>query len=154
VASEIALTTAGRAQPAQRPDGVGDRQPGGDPADRGEHELAQRRRGGEAVALAAATATVRMVSAVASLSSPSPWMRVISRGGRPTRRPTASAATGSGGATAAPSAMPAASVAPGRTASKPTPMSTAVTSTSSTDRLTTVRRLRRMASSEESSAAL
>jgi hypothetical protein len=95
-----------------------------------------------------------MVSAVASLSSPSPWIRVSSRGGRPTLRPTASAATGSGGATAAPSAIPAASVAPVTNSSKPTPISSAVTSTSSTDRLTTVRRLRRIADSEESSAAL
>ena len=53
-----------------------------------------------------------MVSAVASLSRPSPWIRVIRLPGRPARRPTASAATGSGGATAAPSATPAASVAP------------------------------------------
>ena len=36
---------------------------------------------------AAETATVRMVSAVASLSRPSPWIRVISRGGRPALRP-------------------------------------------------------------------
>jgi hypothetical protein len=103
---------------------------------------------------AAVTATVSSVSAVASLSSPSPWMRVISFGGSPTLRPTDSAATGSGGATAAPSAMPAASVAPVTNSSKPTPISTAVTSTSSTDRLTTVRRFRRIAVSEESSAAL
>ena len=81
-------------------------------------------------------------------------MSVISRGGRPTLRPTARAATGSGGATAAPSAIPAASVAPATNSAKPTPTSSAVAATSRTDRLTTVRRFRRMASSEESSAAL
>jgi hypothetical protein len=40
--------------------------------------------------LAAAIATVRMVRAVASFSRPSPWISVISRGGRPTLRPTES----------------------------------------------------------------
>ena len=104
--------------------------------------------------LAADTATVSVVSAVASLSSPSPWTSVMSFGGSPTLRPTASAATGSGGATLAPSAMPAARVTPGTNRWKPAPMASAVTSTSTTDRLTTVRRLRRMASSDESSAAL
>ena len=103
---------------------------------------------------AADTATARMVSAVASLSRPSPWIRVISRFGRPALRPTASAATGSGGATAAPSAIPAATVAPATNIPKPTPITRAVASTSSTERLTTVRRLRRIAVSEESSAAL
>ena len=47
-----------------------------------------------------------------------------------------------------------ASVAPVTKSWKPTPMSRAVASTSSTDRLTTVRRLRRIAVSEESRAAL
>ena len=103
---------------------------------------------------AAAMATVSVVSAVASFSRPSPWMSVISFGGKPTRRPTDSAATGSGGATHAPSAMPADNVTPATKASSANPISTAVTSTSTTDRLTTVRRVRRMASSEESSAAL
>ena len=103
---------------------------------------------------AAVTATDRMVSAVASLSRPSPWTSVTSRGGRPTRRPTARAATGSGGATAAPSAMPAASVAPPTNSAKPTPMSRAVAVTRRTERLTTVRRLLRIAVSELSSAAL
>jgi hypothetical protein len=103
---------------------------------------------------AAAMATPRMVSAVASLSRPSPWMRVISRGGSPALRPTASAATGSGGATAAPSAIPAASVAPVTKSWKPTPISSAVASTSRTERLTTVRRFRRIAVSDESRAAL
>ena len=69
-------------------------------------------------------------------------------------RPTASAATGSGGATAAPRATPAARVAPATHSEKPTPISMAVTSTRATDRLITVRMLRRMSISEESSAAL
>ncbi len=103
---------------------------------------------------AAAAATVNKVSAVASFSRPSPWISVIRLPGRPTLRPTARAATGSGGATAAPSATPTASVAPDTQRSKPRPMSSAVTSTSDTDRLITVRRLRRMSSSEDSRAAL
>ena len=103
---------------------------------------------------AAATATLSMVSAVASFSSPSPWMIVTIFGGRLTRRPTARAATGSGGATAAPTAMPAASVAPATNRWNPTPTSSPVRSTSTTERLTTIRRLRRMSSRDESSAAL
>src|ERR1700749_865277 len=63
--------------------------------------------------VAAVTATVSVVSAVASLSRPSPSMIVISRAGRPTWPPTASAATRSVGATAAPSATPAARPRPG-----------------------------------------
>ena len=104
--------------------------------------------------VAAAMATARMVSAVASLSRPSPCTMVVSRGGSPALRPTASAATGSGGATAAPSAMPAARVAPVTNHWKPTPITSAVSSTRTTERLTTIRRLRRIAISDESSAAL
>jgi hypothetical protein len=104
--------------------------------------------------VAADTATARIVRAVASLSSPSPWISVMRRGGRPTVRPTARAATGSGGAIAAPRATPAASVAPATKSSKPTPTSRAVARTSETDRLTTVRRFCRIATRLESSAAL
>jgi hypothetical protein len=66
----------------------------------------------------------------------------------------ARAATGSGGATAAPTAIPAARVAPATNSEKPMPISSAVANTSSTERLMTVRRLRRIALSDESRAAL
>ena len=104
--------------------------------------------------VAAVTATVSVVSAVASLSSPSPSMIVISLGGSPARPPTASAATGSVGEIAAPSATPAATPTPGTNRSMPIPVTTAVASTSPMDRLITVRRFSLMASSEEFSAAL
>ena len=81
-------------------------------------------------------------------------MMVISRAGSPARPPTASAATGSVGETAAPSATPAARPAPGTNRSKPTPTASELASTSPMDRLMTTRRFRRMASSEELSAAL
>ena len=104
--------------------------------------------------VAAVTATVSVVSAVASLSRPSPSMIVISLGGSPARPPTASAATGSVGDRAAPSAMPAARPTPGTNRSIPIPVTTAVASTSPMDRLITVRMFSLIASSEEFRAAL
>ena len=76
------------AQPAQRPDGVGDRHPGRDAADGGEQELADGGRGRRSRRPGPRRSRrARMVSAVASLSRPSPWISVISRGGRPAFRP-------------------------------------------------------------------
>ena len=81
-------------------------------------------------------------------------MIVMSLAGSPARPPTASAATGSVGDSAAPSATPAASPTPGTNRAIPAPVTSAVASTSPIDKLITVRRLARMASSEELSAAL
>ena len=63
--------------------------------------------------MAAASATLYAVSAVASLSRLSPPSSVIVRRGRPSLRPTALADTASGGATIAPRTNAAASVSSG-----------------------------------------
>ncbi len=102
---------------------------------------------------AAATATCSRVRAVASFSRPSPSTRVINRGGRPARRPTDSAATGSGGETAAPIAMPTLSGTATTAALSPAPTASAVASTRPTDRLSTVRVFRRSARKLDCSAA-
>ena len=103
--------------------------------------------------MAAATATWYIVSAVASLSSPSPSIRVSSRGGSPARRATASAAIGSGGATAAPSASATAIGTTGTTASSTPPTANAVASTSPTDSEAIGRRLALMSMRLASMAA-
>src|SRR5215217_7091311 len=66
-----------------------------------------------AVPIAAAKETLYAVSAVASLSRLSPPSRVITRRGRPSRRPIAVADTASGGATIAPRVSAAATVSSG-----------------------------------------
>ena len=75
-----------------------------------------------ALPIAAASATLYAVSAVASLSRLSPPSSVIARRGSPSRRPTAVAETASGGATMAPSVSAAATVSSGTVwkATKPT----------------------------------
>ena len=102
---------------------------------------------------AVATATWYVVSAVASLSSPSPSINVINRTGSRARRPTDSAATGSGGAAAAPSATAAASGNSGRIADTAPPTANAVAITSSTDSEITGRMEARIAIRLEFSAA-
>jgi hypothetical protein len=81
--------------------------------------------------LPAATAakTRNSVSAVASLIRLSPPRMVITRRGRPSRRPTDRADTASGGATTAPSTSAADSGSPGTTCQATTPTSTAVNAT-------------------------
>jgi hypothetical protein len=81
----------------------------------------------------AAIATRSAVSAVASLSRLSPDRIVMSRRGRPSSRPTAVAATASGGATIAPRAKPAARGRPGINAHAAKPTAAVVASTSPTD---------------------
>ncbi len=81
-------------------------------------------------------------------------MMMMSVGRRPARLPTASAATGSVGETAAPSAIAAARPIPGTNRSTPMPTSMTVASTSPIDRLMTAPRFFRMASRDELSAAL
>src|SRR3954451_12992978 len=75
---------------------------------------------------AVATATWYVVSAVASLSRPSPSISVIRRIGNRARRPIDSAATGSGGEAAAPSATAAARGNPGTIADTAPPTAAAV----------------------------
>lgn len=80
----------------------------------------------------ATIAVRRMVMAVASLSRDSPSRIVTTRRGNPIRRATAVAATASGGATTAPSAM-AAENGMGRSHHVMSPMLNAETTTSPTD---------------------
>ncbi len=65
------------------------------------------------VAVAATIAVLSATSAVASLSSDSPSSTVTTGRGMPMRRPTAVAATASGGATTAPIAKAAPQLSPG-----------------------------------------
>ena len=102
----------------------------------------------------AAIATCSVVSAVASLSSPSPPISAIRRGGRPARLPIDSAATGSGGATAAPSTAPAASDISGVTSEVSAATANVVIRTSATERLAIGRQLARIASRLDRRAAL
>src|SRR3954454_15675655 len=81
----------------------------------------------------AAIATRSAVSAVATLSSLPPDRTVIILRGSPSSRPTAVAATASGGATIAPRANPAASGRPGTSAHATKPTAAVVASTSPTD---------------------
>ena len=81
----------------------------------------------------AAMAVRRATSAAASLKRLSPSSGRISLRVLPTRRATTLAATASGGATTAPSAMPPASGSPGITAQATTPTPSAVNTTSPTD---------------------
>jgi hypothetical protein len=82
-----------------------------------------------AVPVAAATATLYAVSAVASLTRLSPVNTIMIRRGRPSLRPIATAAAASGGATIAPSTSDADGIS--RCATRPTPSVVASTSTSS-----------------------
>ncbi len=81
------------------------------------------------VPAATARNTRNSVSAVASLIRLSPPRIVITRRGRFSRRPTASAETASGGATTAPSTRPAARGRPGISHEATTPTTTAVNAT-------------------------
>jgi hypothetical protein len=80
---------------------------------------------------------------VASFDSPSPSSTVLSLRGNFSFRATEVAATGSGGATAAPSATPAANGSPGTTALTTAPTTNAVTATSATASSPMARRLSR-----------
>ena len=102
----------------------------------------------------AVTATVSKVRAVAWFSRPSPSMIVTSRPGSRAPLPTASAATGSVGAIAAPRATPAARPTSGTNSPRAAPVITPVASTSPMDRLITVRRFFLIAVRDELSAAL
>ena len=93
---------------------------------------------------AAATKTRNSVSEVASLTRLSPPTMVMIRRGRPSRRPTASAETASGGATTAPSTSPAASDRPGTTHQATSPTTSAVKAGSPTARSPIGRTLARM----------
>ncbi len=82
----------------------------------------------------AATAVLSSTSAVASLSSPSPSRMVTTRGGRPSRLPSAVAATASGGATTAPSASATAKPITGHSDCSTSATTSALTATSTTER--------------------
>src|ERR1700752_2556246 len=81
-----------------------------------------------AVPIAAASDTLYAVNAVASLSRLSPPSKVITRRGRPRRRPTAVADTASGGATIAPRVSAAATVSSGTVLYATTPTANVVAS--------------------------
>ena len=89
------------------------------------------------LAPAAAMAVRRATRAVASLSSDSPSRIVTTRRGRPIRRPTAVAATASGGATTAPMAIAAGQPIPGSIActSRPTPADVKMTRPTESSRI-------------------
>jgi hypothetical protein len=84
------------------------------------------------VVVAAATAEPSSTSEEASLTSPSPSRMVSSRDGRPSRWPTAVAATASVGLMIAPKASAEARPRPGSSVSKSSPEQTVVSTTSST----------------------
>lgn len=84
------------------------------------------------VPAATATNTRNSVSAVASLMRLSPPRIVMTRRGRPSLRPTASADTASGGATTAPSTSAAGSDRPGTTHHATSPTVSVVNTTSPT----------------------
>ncbi len=96
------------------------------------------------VPAATATNTRNSVSAVASLPRLSPLRMVIMRRGSPSRLPTVSAETASGGATIAPSTNPAGSVRPGTTHQATKPTTTVVNATSPTASSPIGRRFARM----------
>ncbi len=102
---------------------------------------------------AAATATRYAVSAVASLTRLSPPRIVSTRRGSPSSRPTAAAATASGGATIAPSAKDAASGISGISQCVTKPTVTVVASTRPTERKPIGRRFALKLTYELSSAA-
>jgi hypothetical protein len=81
----------------------------------------------------AVTASANTVSAIPSLIRPSPSSTVTNRRGTPSRCRTFVAATGSGGATAAPNASAAAQPTSGKTSSSAPAQVPAVTSTNPTD---------------------
>ena len=90
--------------------------------------------------------------AVASLTSDSPSRMVTSRRGSPTRRAIVVAATASGGATTAPRVNATAKLT-GRISQVIRPMPSAVTTTSSTERLAMDRRFARKSITEVRIAA-
>lgn len=94
-------------------------------------------------AASAATAVRRMTRADASLTRLSPSSTVISRGGRPTRRPIAVAATASVGATTAPSATASANGMLGKSQCTAAPITTAETTTRPAESHVISARLRR-----------
>jgi hypothetical protein len=103
--------------------------------------------------IAAATPTRYAVSAVASLSRLSPPSTVITRRGSPSRRPTATAATASGGATMAPSTNALASDSSGRRRWAVMPTTNVVNSTRPNASEVIARMFALMLITEESSAA-
>ncbi len=101
---------------------------------------------------AAARAVRNVTRAVASLSRDSPSRMVVTRRGRPMLRATEVAATASGGATMAPSAMATANGI-GSSSQATTATPTAVNSTRPTESPRMAARLARMSSSDVDSAA-
>ena len=96
----------------------------------------------------AAIAVRSETRAVASLSSDSPSSTVTMRRGRPIRRPTAVAATASGGATTAPIARAPGQPTPGSSACTSTPTPTVVKTTRPTESSRIERRLALKSTSE------
>ena len=99
------------------------------------------------------TATLSSTSEVASLNSDSPSSTVTTRRGSPARRATATAATASGGATMAPSASAAANGISGITSCSTNATANAVTSTMPMASWVMARSSRRIAMTEDSTAA-